>query len=81
MAKKRGPQRRPGPGPGQQQDPRARLVELTRQQRQLEVEGQRLVDALRGAGATWQEIADLTGLKSRQAARYRYTRGGSTTGE
>lgn len=41
----------------------------------LEEEEQDLVFHLRHGGATWQEIANLTGMASRQAAQKRYETG------
>lgn len=55
-------------------DPRALLADLEAEFRRMKTEERRLVDELRSDGATWREIAALTGCKSPQAARYRFTR-------
>lgn len=50
-----------------------------KKQAQLEEAFQALqaaVDEARGAGAVWQEIADATGVKARQAAELRFTTAG-----
>lgn len=53
---------------------RSLLRQLTDEQRARDIEQRALVEKLRSEGATWNEIAKLTGMNSRQAARYRFTR-------
>lgn len=54
-------------------NPRKLLQELSELQQTQQREQQALVTRLRDEGATWKEIANLTGMNSAQAARYRFT--------
>lgn len=69
--------RKKRPGPRPVRDPRLRLRDATRALERAEVEQAQAVTAARAAGASWSEIARLAGLKSAQAAHYRW--GPSTT--
>lgn len=48
------------------------LAAVRKLQERLVEEEHQLVFELRNSGSTWQEIADATGMESRQAAQYRY---------
>jgi hypothetical protein len=52
----------------------ARLRQLADQRKTNEAEARDLVEQLRARGTSWDEIARLTDMNSRQAARYRYHR-------
>lgn len=57
-------------------NPKSLLRQLAAEQRERAGHQQTLVDGLRANGTTWREIAEITGLNSAQAARYRFTRKG-----
>lgn len=50
------------------------LAAMRRLHARLTEEEHQVVFELRHSGATWQEIADVTAMESRQAAQYRYGR-------
>lgn len=50
------------------------LRKLSAELRRLEVEQRAAVADARAKGASWGEIADMTGMASRQAAHYRFGR-------
>lgn len=55
-------------------DSRQLLQELRREWDETEEEMARMVAIARNDGCSWREIAELTGLKSAQAAQYRWGR-------
>ena len=75
MARKR--TRRAGPPTRPAGDPQQRLAAATAEVERAEVEQAQAVAGARAAGVSWSEIARLAGLKSAQAAHYRW--GPSTT--
>lgn len=72
MAKKRQVPKKGFRPPVHRLDPRSLLRELHRERQEHERLEARAVRQLREQGATWREIADLTGMKSRQAAYARF---------
>ena len=55
-------------------DPLARLRALRARRARLDDEERRLIEAAQTAGASWQDIADALGIRSRQGAQQRYRR-------
>lgn len=53
-------------------DPIEALDAIAALRARLDEAEQQAVFNLRHSGASWQEIADATGMKSRQAAQFRY---------
>lgn len=55
------------------------LRELRAQRARIEAEQKKLVAQAREEGATWKEIAEMTGMNSHQAAQYRFGRASTAT--
>ncbi|HEY2792175.1 MAG TPA: hypothetical protein VGJ28_07470 [Micromonosporaceae bacterium] len=63
-----------GTPPGSAPEALAALAHIPRLRRELDAAERGLIDAARGAGASWAEIAETLGLRSRQAAEQRRLR-------
>lgn len=66
-------------GAGGRLNTRALLRDLTAQQATVDEAQRKAVTAARADGATWAEIAEMTGMRSKQAAQQKFGRDSSVT--